>query len=111
MNTLALSIMERTRELGLLPAIDMRRGQLAQMIAAESVIIAVIGAVLGIVLGLGLGAALAYAVTRGQQPTVVVPVAQLALFAAAAVLAGVAASVAPARRAARLNVLDAIAAE
>src|SRR5215470_7997196 len=110
-NTLALSIVERTRELGLLRAIGMRRGQLAQMIAAESVIIAVIGAVLGIVLGLGLGAALAYAVTRGQQPTVVVPAAQLALFAVAAVLAGVVASVAPARRAARLNVLDAIAAE
>ena len=55
MNTLALSIMERTRELGLLPAIDMRRGQLAQMIAAEWVIIAVVGAVLGVVLGPGLG--------------------------------------------------------
>jgi len=110
-NTLALSIVERTRELGLLRAIGMRRAQLAQMIAAESVIIAMIGAVLGIVLGLGLGAALAYAVTRAQQPTVVVPTAQLALFAVAAVLAGVVASVAPARRAARLNVLDAIAAE
>jgi putative ABC transport system permease protein len=110
-NTLALSIVERTRELGLLRAIGMRRGQLAQMIAAESVIIAIIGAALGIVLGLGLGAALAYAVTRAQQPTVVVPVAQLALFAVAAVLAGLLASVAPARRAARLNVLDAIAAE
>jgi putative ABC transport system permease protein len=110
-NTLALSIVERTRELGVLRAIGMRRGQLAQMIAAESVIIAIIGAVLGIVLGLGLGAALAYAVTRGQQPTVVVPVAQLVAFALAAVLAGVVASVAPARRAARLNVLDAIAAE
>jgi putative ABC transport system permease protein len=110
-NTLALSIVERTRELGLLRAIGMRRGQLAQMIAAEAVIIAIIGAALGIVLGLGLGAALAYAVTRAQQPTVVVPAAQLALFAVAAVLAGVAASVAPARRAARLNVLDAIAAE
>jgi len=110
-NTLALSIVERTRELGLLRAIGMRRGQLAQMIAAESVIIAVIGAVLGIVLGLGLGAALAYAVTRGHQPTVVVPVAQLALFAVVAVLAGVVASVAPARRAARLNMLAAIAAE
>jgi putative ABC transport system permease protein len=110
-NTLALSIVERTRELGLLRAIGMRRGQLAQMIAAESAIIAVIGAVLGIAMGLGLGSALAYAVTRSQQPTVVIPVAQLAAFAVAAVLAGVLASVAPARRAARLNVLDAIASE
>ena len=57
MNTLALSIMERTRELGLLPAIDMRRGQLAQMIAAEWVIIAVLVAVLGVVLWPGLGRA------------------------------------------------------
>jgi len=110
-NTLALSIVERTRELGLLRAIGMRRGQLAQMIAAESAIIAVIGAALGIALGLGLGAALAYAVTRSQQPTVVIPVAQLVVFAVAAVLAGVLASVAPARRAAKLNMLDAIASE
>src|SRR5260370_16176647 len=76
-NTLALSVVERTRELGLLRAIGMRRGQLAPMIAAEPVIIAVIGAVLGIALGLGLGTALAYAVTRAQQATVVVPVTQL----------------------------------
>jgi putative ABC transport system permease protein len=110
-NTLALSIVERTRELGLLRAIGMRRGQLAQMIAAESAIIAVIGAALGIVMGLGLGSALAYAVTRSQQPTVVIPVAQLVAFAVAAVLAGVLASVAPARRAAKLNMLDAIASE
>jgi len=110
-NTLALSIVERTRELGLLRAIGMRRGQLAQMVAAESVIIAVIGAVLGIAMGLGLGSALAYAVTRSQQPTVVVSPAQLVIFAAAAALAGILASVAPARRAAKLNMLAAIASE
>jgi len=110
-NTLALSIVERTRELGLLRAIGMRRGQLAQMVAAESVIIAVIGAVLGIALGLGLGSALAYAVTRSQQPTVVVSPAQLVIFAVAAALAGILASVAPARRAAKLNMLAAIASE
>jgi putative ABC transport system permease protein len=110
-NTLALSVVERTRELGLLRAIGMRRGQLAQMIAAESAIIAVIGAALGIALGLGLGTALAYAVTRAQQPTVVVPAAQLLAYAVVAVLAGVVASVVPARRAARLNMLDAIASE
>ena len=89
----------------------MRRGQLAQMVAAESVIIAVIGAVLGIAMGLGLGSALAYAVTRSQQPTVVVSPAQLVIFGAAAALAGVLASVAPARRAAKLNMLAAIASE
>jgi putative ABC transport system permease protein len=110
-NTLALSVVERTRELGLLRAIGMHRGQLAQMVAAESVIIAGVGAVLGIALGLGLGTALAYAVTRSQQATVTVPVPQLVIFAAAAALAGVLASVAPARRAARLSMLAAIAAE
>jgi putative ABC transport system permease protein len=110
-NTLALSVVERTRELGLLRAVGMRRGQLAEMVGAESVIISGVGAVLGIALGLGLGCALAYAVTRAQQPTVVVSPAQLVLFALAAGLAGVLASVAPARRAARLNMLAAIAAE
>ena len=81
------------------------------MIAAESVIIAVIGAVLGVALGLGLGAALADAFTRAQQATVVVPGTQIALYIGAAAVAGVLAAIAPARRAARLNVLDAIAAE
>jgi len=110
-NTLALSIIERTRELGLLRAIGMGRGQLAQMIAAESVIIAVIGALLGTVLGLGLGAALADALTRSQQVTVAIPVGQVVTYIVAAALAGILAAIAPARRAARLKVLDAIAAE
>jgi putative ABC transport system permease protein len=65
-STLALSVAERTRELGLLRAVGIRRGQLAQMIAAESVIIAVIGALLGTALGLGLGSALAAAFTRSS---------------------------------------------
>ncbi len=110
-NTLALSITERTRELGLLRAVGMPRSQLAQMIAAESVIIAVIGAVLGTVLGLGLGAALAAALTRSQHATVVIPVAQLVIYIIAAAVAGVLAAIAPARRAARLNILHAIAAD
>lgn len=110
-NTLALSIVERTRELGLLRAIGMRRGQLAQMIAAESVIIAVIGAALGAVLGLGLGAAVAYAATRAQQATVTVPWPQVAAYLAAGAVAGLLASAVPARRAARLNMLAAIAGE
>jgi putative ABC transport system permease protein len=110
-NTLALSVAERTRELGLLRAIGMRRGQLGQMIAAESVIIAVIGAVLGAALGLGLGAALAAAFTRSQQLTVVIPAAQTLAYVAAAALAGLLAAIAPARRAATMNMLAAIAAE
>ncbi len=110
-NTLALSMVERTRELGLLRAIGMRRGQLAQMVAAESVIIAVIGAVLGSALGLALGAALADAFTRSQQTTVSIPATQIAAYIATTAVAGVLAAIAPARRAARLNVLEAIAAD
>jgi putative ABC transport system permease protein len=110
-NTLALSVVERTRELGLLRAIGMRRGQLAQMVAAESVIVAVIGAVLGSALGLALGATLAEAFTRSQQATVSIPVTQIAVYIVVTALAGVLAAIAPARRAARLNVLEAIAAE
>jgi putative ABC transport system permease protein len=110
-STLALSVAERTRELGLLRAVGMRRGQLAQMIAAESVIIAVIGALLGTALGLGLGSALAAAFTRSQQLTVVIPAAQIALWVAAAAIAGLGAAIAPARRAARMNMLAAIAAD
>jgi putative ABC transport system permease protein len=110
-NTLALSVVERTRELGMLRAIGMRRSQLGLMIAAESVIIAVIGAVLGTVLGLGLGAALAVALTRSQGITVAVPAGQIGLYVAAAAVAGLLAAIAPARRAARMNMLAAIAAE
>ena len=110
-STLALSVSERTRELGLLRAIGMRRGQLGQMIAAESVIIAAIGAVLGTVLGLVLGGALAAAFTRAQQVTVVIPAGQIVFYVAAAVIAGLLAAIAPARRAARMNMLAAIATE
>src|SRR6266567_777877 len=110
-NTLPLSISERTREIGLLRAIGMQRGQLRQMVAAESMIISVIGALLGTVLGLGLGAALAAALTRSQQATVAIPAGQLVIYVLATGAAGVLASIAPARRAARLDMLTAIAAE
>jgi putative ABC transport system permease protein len=110
-NTLALSVFERTREIGMLRAIGMRRAQLGQMIAAESVIIAVIGAVLGTALGLGLGAALAAALTRSQQLTVVVSAGSILVYVAAAAFAGLLAAIAPARRAAKMNMIAAIAAE
>jgi len=110
-STLALSIAERTRELGLLRAIGLRRGQVGQMIAAESVIIAVIGALLGTALGLGLGAALAAAFTRSQALTVEIPAGQIVAYVAAAAFAGLLAAIAPARRAAKMNMLAAIAAE
>lgn len=110
-NALALSVAERTRELGLLRAIGMRRAQVGQMIAAESMIIAVIGAVPGVALGLGLGALLAAAFTRSQQTTVVIPAGQIAAYILAAALAGLLAAIAPARRAARMNTIAAIGAE
>jgi putative ABC transport system permease protein len=110
-STLALSVVERTRELGLLRAIGMRRGQIGQMIAAESVIIAVIGAVLGTALGLGLGAALAAAFTRSQQLAVAIPGSQIVVYIVAAAVAGLLAAIGPARRAARMNMLTAIADE
>ena len=110
-NTLALSVAERTREIGLLRAIGMRRGQVGQLVAAEAVIIAVLGAVLGTALGLGLGAALAAAITRSQQLTVAIPAGQIVAYVAAAAAAGLLAAIAPARRAARMNMIAAIAAE
>jgi putative ABC transport system permease protein len=110
-NTLALSITERTREIGLLRAIGMQRGQLRQMVACEAVIICAIGALLGIVLGLGLGAALAAALTTSRQAIVAIPAGQLVIYILATAAAGVLASLGPARRAARLDMLTAIAAE
>jgi putative ABC transport system permease protein len=110
-NTLALSVFERTRELGLLRAIGMRRGQLGQMIAAESVIIAGIGAVLGAALGVGLGSALAAAFTKSQQLTVVIPVRNIVTYLVVAGLAGLLAGFTPAWRAARMNLLAAIMSE
>jgi putative ABC transport system permease protein len=111
-NTLALSVVERTRELGLLRAIGMRRGQVGAMVAGEAMIIAVLGALLGIVLGIVLGSALAAALTRGNGAAVVsIPGAQLLFYLVGAGLAGIVAAIAPARRAARLNLLAAIASE
>jgi putative ABC transport system permease protein len=80
-------------------------------VAAESMIISVIGALLGTGLGLGLGAGLAVALTSSQQATVAIPAGQLAVYILATGAAGVLASIGPARRAARLDLLTAIAAE
>lgn len=110
-NTLVLSISERTREIGLMRAIGMHRGQLRQIVAAESMIISAIGALLGVVLGLGLGAALAAALTKSEQLTVAIPAGQLIVYVLATAAVGVLASIGPARRAARLDLLTAIATE
>lgn len=110
-NTLALSVIERTREVGLLRAIGVARVQLRRMITLESVAISVLGAILGVLLGLGFGIALMYSL-RDQGLTVTeIPAGQVALFLALSVVIGVLAAVFPARRAARLDVLKAIATE
>jgi len=113
-NTLVLSIVERTRELGALRAVGMTRRQMRRMIRHESVITALIGATMGIVLGIGLAALVTrrlsdYSVsTGGDGMHLSVPVVSLAVFALAAIVAGVVAAVLPARRAGRLNVLEAL---
>lgn len=106
-NTLALSVTERTREIGVLRAIGMRRGQLAATVTIEAGIIAVFGALLGILLGTVLGTVLAAAVTA-TAPVIAVPVPQLFGYLVLAVAAAMLAAVAPARRAARMDVLAAI---
>jgi putative ABC transport system permease protein len=110
-NTLALSVIERTRELGLLRAIGVSRRQLRLMITLESVVIAVLGAVLGVVLGIAFGVVLLHALRDEGLDVIDVPLGQIGLFLAFSVAVGVLAAVFPARRAARLDVLDAIATE
>ncbi|MGH3925429.1 MAG: ABC transporter permease, partial [Pseudonocardiaceae bacterium] len=110
-NTLGLSIFERTRELGLLRAIGMGRRQVRWMIRWESVIIAVIGAVLGIVIGVFFGWALRRSLEPEGVSELAIPAGQLLIYLVFAALAGVLAAVWPARRAARLDVLQSIAYE
>ncbi len=110
-NTLALSIIERTREIGLLRAIGVSRRQLRLMIRLESVVIAVLGAVLGVGLGIAFGVTLMYALRDEGLERISIPVVQLVVFLLLSLVIGVVAAVVPARRAARLDVLRAIAAE
>jgi putative ABC transport system permease protein len=110
-NTLALSVLERARELGLLRALGLTRRQTRSMVRWEAVIIALLGAVLGLVIGAGMGTAVVRALADQGLNTLSVPTAQLLAYVVAAFVIGVLAAVLPARRAARLNVLDAIATE
>jgi putative ABC transport system permease protein len=110
-NTLALSVLERTREIGLLRAVGMSRKQLRRMVRLESIVIAVLGAFLGVGLGLLFGVALQQAVSSEGLDVLSVPWAQLAIFVVLAGLVGVLAALWPARRAARLDVLRAITTE
>ncbi|MDQ7906428.1 ABC transporter permease [Phytohabitans sp. ZYX-F-186] len=112
LNTLLLSIFERTRELGLLRAVGLNRRGVMRMVGTESVVMAVFGCLLGIIVGVGLGAALAAAlIDRDFLTVVAIPWVSLIVFVVITVIAGVLAALWPAWRAARLNVLEAIAYE
>jgi putative ABC transport system permease protein len=104
-NTLVLTVFERTRELGMLRAIGMTRRQVRRMIRAESVITALMGGVIGIVLGLILGGLLA---ARIDFIVFALPWMQVIIFGVAAVIVGLVAAIFPARRAGKLNVLEAL---
>jgi putative ABC transport system permease protein len=106
-NTLALSIHERTRELGMLRAIGMSRRQVRTMIRYEAVITALIGAILGMVLGV-VFAALISQPLKGEGFTLSYPVGSLIVLLVLAALAGVLAAIPPARRASRLDVLESL---
>jgi putative ABC transport system permease protein len=106
-NTLALSIHERTRELGMLRAIGMTRRQVRTMIRYEAVITALIGAILGMALGLAFAALIAQPL-KDEGFTLSYPVGPLIGLLVFAALIGVLAAIAPARRASRLDVLDSL---
>jgi putative ABC transport system permease protein len=110
-NTLALSVIERTREVGLLRAVGVTRRQLRRMVRLESVAIAVLGAVLGVILGVAFGIALQRALADQGIDVLSVPWVQLAIFVLVSALVGVLAAVLPAMRAAKLDVLRAITTE
>jgi putative ABC transport system permease protein len=104
-NTLVLTVFERTRELGMLRAVGMTRRQVRRMIRHESVITALLGAALGIPLGIVLALVIGVAI---KYPAFTIPVGTLVVFIIAAILAGIVAAILPARRASRLNVLQAL---
>ncbi len=109
-NALSLAIHERTRELGLLRAVGTTRRQMRSMVRWESVLVATLGAVGGIVVGTFLGWALVKAAdAEGFISVFTIPIGSLALVLAVGALAGALAAVRPARRAARLDILEAIA--
>jgi putative ABC transport system permease protein len=104
-NTLVLTVFERTREIGTLRAVGMTRRQVRRMIRYESIITALIGAALGIILGIVLAGLLT---ARVDFINFDVPVGQIVVFAIAAIIVGIVAAILPARRASKLNVLQAL---
>jgi putative ABC transport system permease protein len=106
-NTLVLTVFERTRELGMLRAVGMTRRQVRRMIRHESIVTALIGAVLGIVVGLLLSLLVTHALSS-EGIVFAIPTRQLVYFVIASIVVGILAAILPARRAARLNVLEAL---
>ena len=104
-NTLVLTVFERTREIGMLRAIGMTRRQVRRMIRHESVITSLIGAVIGIILGILLAAIL---ISRVKEINFFMPWTQIVIFLIAAIVVGIVAAIFPARRAAKLNPLEAL---
>ncbi len=110
-NTLALSVFERTRELGLVRAVGMTTRQMRRMVRFEGVIVSVFGGVLGVLLGVVFGLAAVAIIPDSFINQLSIPVGQLGLYVVLAAIAGLVAAYFPARRASRLNVLEAIAHE
>ena len=108
-NTLMLSVFERTHEIGLLRAVGMKRRQIRAMIRGEAVILSLFGAIIGIVVGTALGTAFAASLKQQGITDIVIPYARLVVFLVIAALLGLGAATWPARRAAKLDILDAIA--
>ena len=106
-NTLALTVFERTRELGMLRAVGMTRRQVRRMVRHESVITALIGAALGLPLGIFLALLVTQALSQ-YDLQFAIPAGALITFVIVAVIAGLVAAILPARRAARLRVLEAL---
>ena len=110
-NTLGLSVMERTREIGLLRAVGLSRLQLRRMVRLESMTIALLGALLGIVLGVVAGVAIQRSLVDDGITELAIPWLSLLIFVVLAGIVGVLAALVPAWRASRMNVLEAIATE
>jgi putative ABC transport system permease protein len=110
-NTLTLSIFERTREIGLLRAVGMTRRQVRRMIRWEAVIVATFGALLGVGIGIVLGWAVVRALADEGLGAFSIPVGQVILALVLAAISGVVAAIWPARKASKMNILDAITTE
>ncbi len=110
-NTMALSVLERTREIGLMRAVGMTRRQTKGMIRLEAAVVSLFGALLGVVVGLVFGWVAVLAIPESFISELAIPTTTLVIYVIVATIAGLVAASFPARRAARLNVLDAISAE